>query len=241
MYESLENKRVVIIGASQGIGLATAKLLSEAGADLVLANRNIEKLNLITKDLPGKTSTFRLDVTVEEDVKAFFEAIGVFDHLVVPAASAFMGTLADSPTESTRTLVDSKFWGQYFVVKYGTRQIAKDGSITMFSGTVSQKPIPGASAYAAVGSAIEAASRIWALEYAPIRINTIVPGIIDTPIWEGMLGKEGAEMQLEQFANALPVQRLGTPVDVAKAAAFLIDNDFVNGTTVVVDGGHRLI
>ncbi len=142
MFKSLRDQRVVIIGASSGIGLATAKLLSKVGADLVLANRNIEKLNVIAKDLPGKTSTFRLDITVEEDVKAFFEAIGAFDHLVVPAASAFMGTLDDSPTESTRTLVDSKFWGQYFVVKYGTRQIAKNGSITTFSGTVSQKPIP---------------------------------------------------------------------------------------------------
>ena len=75
----------------------------------------------------------------------------------------------------------------------------------------------------------------------PAKADISFNGIIDTPIWEGMLGKEGAEMQLEQFANALPVQRLGTPVDVAKAAAFLIDNDFVNGTTVVVDGGHRLI
>ena len=99
----------------------------------------------------------------------------------------------------------------------------------------------GTSAYAAVGAAIEAAGRVWALEYAPIRINTIVPGIINTPIWEGMLGKEGVDAQLEQTANLLPVKRVGTPADVVKAVAFLIDNSFVNGTTVVVDGGHRLV
>ena len=182
-----------------------------------------------------------VDVTKEKDVERFFKQIGSFDHLVVPAASAILGTLADSPTESTRTLVDSKFWGQYVAVKYGTRQMATTGSITLFSGTVTQKPLPGTSAYAAVGAAIEAASRIWALEYAPIRINTVVPGIINTSIWEGMLGKDGAAAQLEQTAKLLPVKRVGTPVDVAKAVAFLIDNTFVNGTTIVVDGGHRLV
>ena len=93
----------------------------------------------------------------------------------------------------------------------------------------------------ASGSAIEAASRIWALEFAPVRINTIVPGIINTPIWESMLGADAAAEQLNQTAIALPVKRVGEPTDVAKAAAFLIDNGFVNGATLVVDGGHRLI
>ncbi len=241
MYESLRGQRVVIIGARSGIGLATAELLSRAGAELILANRNVEALQEVTKDLPGETRTYRVDVTVEKDVKGLFEKIGAFDHLVVPAAGAVLGTLADSPTEATRALVDSKFWGQYFTVKYGTRHITKAGSITLFSGTVTQKPIAGTSAYAAVGSAIEAAGRIWALEYAPIRINTVVPGIINTPLWEGLVGKEGAAAQLEQAANLLPVKRVGTAADVAKAVAFLIDNSFVNGTTVVVDGGHRLV
>ncbi len=239
--DSVRDKRIVIIGASYGIGLATAELLSRSGAELILANRNVEKLQEIAKDLPVKTSAYRLDITVEEEVKTFFETIGGFDHLVVPAAGAALGTLAESPTETTRALVDSKFWGQYFAVKYGTRHIAKDGSITLFSGTVTQKPISGLSAYAAVGSAIEAAARVWALEYAPIRINTVVPGIINTPLWEGLVGKEGAAAQLEQTASLLPVGRVGTPVDVAKTVTFLIDNGFVNGATVVVDGGHRLV
>jgi len=241
MFESFKNKRVVIIGASSGIGLATAELLSKAGAELILANRHVAQLKERAQDLPGEPSLHRVDVTVEEEVKEFFEHLGEFDHLVVPAAGAVLGTLADSPTEKTRALMDSKFWGQYWTVKYGTRHMAKDGSITLFSSTVTQKPIPGTTAYAAVGSAIEAASRIWALEYAPIRINTIVPGIIDTPIWEGMLGKEGAAVQLEQTANLLPVKRVGMPIDVAKTVAFLIDNTFINGTTIVVDGGHRLV
>ena len=96
-FESLRDQRVVIIGASSGIGLATADLLSRAGAELILASRNLEALQEIAKDLPDKTRTYRLDVTVEEDVKGFFEQTGDFDHLVVPAAGAVLGTLADSP------------------------------------------------------------------------------------------------------------------------------------------------
>ncbi len=241
MHYSMKDRRIVIIGASAGIGLATAKLLNAAGANLVLASRNEDTLRDAVRDFSGEIATERLDVTVEDDVAAFFDSVGPFDHLVTPAAGAAIGALADTPTAETRALVDSKFWGQYFAVKYGTRQIAHTGSITLFSGTVSQKPMPGTSAYAAVGSAIEAAARIWALEYAPIRINTIVPGVIRTSIWASMLGEDAAASQFEETANALPVNRVGAPEDVAKAAAFLIDNSFVNGTALVIDGGHRLI
>ncbi len=238
---SIRGHRVVVIGASSGIGLATAELMSRAGAELVLANRDETRLREVAKGLPGNASTHRLDVSREADVAAFFEKIGGFDHLVVPAAGSALGTLADSATESIRALVDSKFWGQTFAVKYGARLIAKKGSITLFSGTVTGKPLPGTSAFAAVGSAIEAASRVWALEYAPIRINTIVPGIIDTPIWGSLLGESGRAKHLDGTARVLPVGRVGLPGDVAKAVAFLIDSPFVTGTTLVVDGGHRLV
>lgn len=241
MSDSLETQRIVIIGARYGIGLATAKRLSAAGAELVLAGRDLEALRKVANDLPGPISAHRLDVTVERDVEAFFDAIGTFDHLVVTAAGAALGTLAEAPTEETRALIESKFWGQAFAVKYGARRISNSGSITLFSGTVTEKPLPGTSAYAAVGSAIEAAGRIWALELAPVRINTIVPGVIDTPVWAALVGEDGAAAQLAQTASLLPVGRVGTADDVAKTVAFVIDNGFVNGASIVVDGGHRLI
>ncbi len=96
--------------------------------------------------------------------------------------------------------------------------------------------------FAAVGAATEAAGRIWAYELAPIRVNTIVPGVIATPLWEELTGsKDAAQTQLDTIAQTLPVQRVGRPDDIAKAVAFLIDNGFVNGASLVVDGGHRLV
>ena len=95
--------------------------------------------------------------------------------------------------------------------------------------------------FAAVGAATEAAARIWGLELAPVRVNTIVPGIIDTPVWPSLMGPDGAQAAHIGFAEQLPVGRVGTPEDVAKAVLFLIDNGFVSGTSLVVDGGHRLV
>lgn len=96
--------------------------------------------------------------------------------------------------------------------------------------------------FAAVGAATEAAGRVWAMEQAPLRVNTVVPGVIATDVWAELLGSEdAATAQLNAIGEALPVGRVGTPDDVAKAVSFLIDNTFVNGISLVVDGGHRLI
>ena len=96
--------------------------------------------------------------------------------------------------------------------------------------------------FAAAGAATEAAGRIWAFELAPIRVNTIVPGVIDTGVWENLIGGESAaKAQLQEIASGLPVKRVGTSEDVAKAVSFLIDNTFIDGVSLVVDGGHRLV
>ncbi|MEM8540971.1 MAG: SDR family oxidoreductase [Pseudomonadota bacterium] len=118
---------------------------------------------------------------------------------------------------------------------------ALTGSITLFSGTVTQKPLPGATMFAAVGAATEASARIWGMELAPLRVNTVVPGIIATPVSPSLMGNDGAAQAQAGFAEALPVGRIGTPEDVAHAVEFLIANSFVSGISLVVDCGHRLI
>ena len=138
--------------------------------------------------------------------------------------------------------LESKQWGQMLCVHHALPYLSQDGSITLFSGTVTQKPLMGASMFAAVGAATEAAGRIWAYELAPIRVNTVVPGVIATPVWSDLTGgDEPAQAQLKAIGQTLPVKRVGTADEVAKAVAFLIDNGFVNGISLVVDGGHRLI
>jgi len=242
MTTALQNKKIVITGITGGIAHATAKLLISLGAELIVTARDETKLQASLSTLSGNVHGEIMDVTDKSSVKKLFDKIGNFDHLVTPAASAQMSAVKEMDFESARQLVDTKQWGQLYCVHYALPYLSKAGSITLFSGTVTQKPLPGGSMYAAVGAATEAAGRIWAYELAPIRVNTIVPGVIDTPIWPQLMGDESvAKEQLQAIAESLPVKRIGQVIDVAKAVAFLIDNEFVDGISLVVDGGHRLV
>lgn len=241
MYHDLKNQTIIITGITGGIALATAQLALKYDANLIVTARSQDKLDKALSQLSGAVSGYILDVSDETSVKNFFNQVGSFDHLVTPAATSSFSPISDLDIESTQMLINSKQWGQLFCVKYASQHIKKTGSITLFSGTVTQKVLPGATAFAAAGAATEASARIWALELAPIRVNTIVPGIIDTPIWEQLLGEAGAEEHLQNFTSALPVGRTGTSDDIAKTVLYLIDNGFVTGSSLVIDGGHRLI
>lgn len=242
MTEQLKNQRVVITGITGGIANATAQRLLNSGAELLVSARSESDLEKTLASLSGNATGYVMDLLDESSVKAFFEQVGAFDHLVTPAASAMMAPIAEMDFDQARTLLESKQWGQLLCVHHALKHIRTTGSISLFSGTVTQKPLPGGSMYAAVGAATEAAGRIWALEQAPLRINTVVPGVIRTDIWDDLLGSsEAANAQLDAIAQALPVGHVGTPDDIAKAVHFLIDNEFVNGISLVVDGGHRLV
>lgn len=238
---SISEQKILTIGGSSGIGLATARMLVDEGADVTIASRSLERLDQAKETLGGRVQTAQLDVSDEAAVRAFFADFGPYDHLVTSAAGSVLGPFTMLPTDQFRSLVDSKFWGQYYAVKYGVEKLNPKGSITLFSGTVTQKPLAGASAFAAVGAAMEAVGRTLALELAPRRVNTIVPGIIDTPAWDLLMSSAEKQAFLEQMATTLPVGRVGTADDVAATIVFAIKNGFVNGTTLVVDGGHRVI
>jgi NAD(P)-dependent dehydrogenase (short-subunit alcohol dehydrogenase family) len=242
MYESLTNQRAVITGITGGIAHATAELLLSLGAEVIVTARSKEKLDQALSTLSGNVSGVQMDLKDEQSVKSAFEQIGAFDHLVTPAASSMFSPIADMDFSAAREMLETKQWGQLLCVNYALPNLnKKSGSVTLFSGTVTQKPLAGATMFAAVGAATEASARIWAFESGPIRFNTIVPGIIETPVWGNLMGAEAAGDALGQFSETLPVQRTGTPEDVAKAVLFLIDNGFVNGISLVVDGGHRLV
>lgn len=242
MFYDFTEKRIVITGITGAIAQATTQLLSSLGAEVIVTARSHEKLEQSLADLSDKVSGGVLDLTDEESIKAFFEKTGNFDHLVTTAASSMLATLKEMNFKAAKELIATKLWGQMLCVYHSLPYLSKTGSVTLFSGTVSQKPIAGASMFAAAGGGSEAAGRVWAYELAPIRVNSIVPGIIDTRLWEDITGnKDAAQAQLDNIAKILPVQRVGRPEEIAKAVAFLIDNGFVNGTSLVVDGGHRLV
>ncbi len=242
MEKDLVNKRVVITGITGGIAKASAQRLAAEGAEVIVSARSEEKLDHALADISGNISGYIMDVQDEESVKAFFKKVGDFDHLVTPAATSMFAPISEMDFTAARELIESKQWGQMLCVHYALPYLSKRGSITLFSGTVTQKPLPGATMFAAAGAASEASGRIWAYELAPIRVNTIVPGVIETDIWAALFGsEEEAKAQMSEIASILPVGHIGASDDVAKAVSFLIDNTFVSGISLVVDGGHRLV
>ncbi|MDQ0192436.1 SDR family oxidoreductase [Paenibacillus wynnii] len=235
----LTNQKVVIIGGTSGIGLETAKQVIAQGAEVIIASRSEVKLQKAKELLGSSASSYALDMTQEEQVKSFFTSIGPFDHLVVSAAETTGGAFLETDTTVVRKLFDNKFWGQYYAAKYGAPNISSGGSITLFSGVVAYKTMIGSSMLGAVNAAISNLGQTLALELAPIRVNIVSPGIIDTPS-RGKMPEETRNQFYASVAGKLPVKRVGRAEDVAQSVLYLIQNSFVTGTALHVEGGHIL-
>jgi NAD(P)-dependent dehydrogenase (short-subunit alcohol dehydrogenase family) len=237
--QSLQGRTVVITGGGSGIGLATAREVIAGGGRVVLAGRSADKLAQACRELGTAATALPLDVTDEHAVEEAFEKVGRIDHLVTAASGSLRGRQTNLDTALARELFESKFWGQHHCVKYAVPHIAREGSIVLFSGWVSRKPAIEMSTMAAVDGAIEALAGTLALELAPIRVNTIVPGQIDTPLWRNRLSESTAQAYFAKVAQSHPVGRAGTAEDVASAIVFLIRNGFMTGAVLDIDGGWR--
>ncbi len=237
---TLESKVVVVLGGSSGMGLATAKAAAAEGAQVVITGRSQEKLDAANAQLPAGSRSAALDVADEAGTRALFDQIGHIDHLFTTAASVTLGAGLAADSEKLRPGMDTRFWGSLYAAKYGAAQMKNGGSITFMSGVSAWRPRPGASVGAASCGAIEAFARSLAIELAPIRVNTIQPGFIDTPLIDELVGERKQDLIAMQ-ASRLPVKRIGTPEDIADAVLFLMKNGFVTGITLTVDGGHTLI
>ncbi|MDR6778478.1 MULTISPECIES: SDR family oxidoreductase [Paenibacillus] len=235
----MQNQKIVIIGGSSGIGLETAKQVISLGAEVVIASRSEDKLHKAKEMLGSRAAIYVLDTSDEQQVKSFFEKVGPYDHLIVSAAETSGGSFLQLETDQARKLFENKFWGQYYAAKYGASQLSTEGSITLFSGVVAYKPMIGSSALGAVNAAVSNLGQTLALELAPIRVNVVSPGIIDTPSRSKM--PENTRNQFyDTVAHKLPVKRVGLAEDVARGVIYLIQNQFVTGTVLHVDGGHIL-
>ena len=229
-------KRIVVIGGTSGIGLATAKMASEHGAEVVIASRDSAKLERAKVEIGGKVEGHQLNVTDESQVKAFFDKVGQFDHLTTPGSSVSGGPFLTTDTAVAKADFDSKFWGQYYAAKYGSPKIRPGGSIIFFSGIYGTRPPAGVSAIAALNGATEALCRALTVELAPLRVNVVVPGLVDTPAYSHM-PQQQREAMFKQVAEALPARRIGQPEDIAQAVLYLMADAFAAGTILVIDGG----
>jgi NAD(P)-dependent dehydrogenase (short-subunit alcohol dehydrogenase family) len=232
----LSGSRFVITGGGSGIGLAIARLAAARGASTVLLGRTRATLEPAAAAIGGSASYHVLDVTDAEAVTKRFEAIGAFDHLVTCAAGITVGPFRELPETAFREFFEVKFWGQYRAIRAALPQLSPTGSITLLSGYLFRKSTSGFSPFAAVNGAIEALVKVLAMELAPVRVNALAPGQIDT--LEHILGPEGNQARRDACAVKLPLARIGTPDEVAHAALFLAENGFTTGTTLDVDGGE---
>ncbi len=233
---NLQGQRIVIIGGSSGIGLATAKLAAGEGAEVIIASRSEEHLRKAKEEIGGNVESFTVNIMDEESIKGLFYQVGELDHLTTPGNEAAMGPFLKLDTAKARGAFDSKFWGQYYAARYGAPKLRPGGSITFFAGVWSQRPVPGSPVVTAINSAVEGLGRALALELAPIRVNTVSPGIVDTPIYSGM-DPQKREIMFKEAAASVPAKRIARPEEIAHTVLYLMSNTYTTGSTLYVDGG----
>ncbi len=220
--------KAVFVGGSSGIGLAAAQKAVDAGWEVVVASRTPERAEIGAEKVA-------LDVTDHAAVRRFFANLGPVEHLVSSTVARAGGPARELDLDAARLAFETKLWGPFAAIQAAT----VTRSIVLLSGVAASTPMRGGSATAAVNGAVEALVRTLAVELAPVRVNAVSPGIVDTPTWAGM-DAEQRDAMFERLSGALPVGRVGTAADVADGIWHLLTNEFVTGTVLHVDGGHRL-
>lgn len=239
---TLQNKRVVVIGGTSGMGRATALAALGAGAEVVIVGRSPERLKQMQEESGGRIEATALDIRQEEAVKQFFADLHPFDHLIISAGEMTegLGPFFTLDLASARAQFESRFWGPYMAARYGGPKLREHGSITFFTGMYGEKVAPEAAVPSAVHGALERLCRVLAVELAPLRVNVVSPGTIDTPLHAGT-PEEQRNAFFAQVAQVVPGRRVGQAEDVASAILALIQNSYITGMTLSVDGGARLI
>jgi NAD(P)-dependent dehydrogenase (short-subunit alcohol dehydrogenase family) len=237
----LQQKRVIVVGGSSGIGLAVAQQAAAQGAKVVIVSSDSERVQKAVENLGGEAQGQTVDVSDEGAVATLFAKLGAFDHLVFTAGDSLqLRGLADTDLKKARRAFELRYWSALATVKYGSPQIRKGGSIVLTTGVAGRRPHRGWVIAASVCGTIEALTRALAIELAPIRVNAVSPGVVRTNLWQNMSSAEREEL-FENVGKRLPVGRVGEAHDIAQAFLFLMQEGFSTGQTVVVDGGTVLV
>src|ERR1700688_2249503 len=236
----LQDKRVVVLGGSSGIGLEVAQQAAAQGAKVVIVSTNAGRVQKAVESIGGEAQGQAVDVSDERAVATFFSKLGTFDHLVFTAGdSLHLHELAATDLQQARRAFELRYWAALAAVKYGSPHIRKEGSIVLTTGIAGQRPRKGWVIAASVCGTIEGLTRALAVELAPIRVNAVSPGVVRTNLWQSMSAAEREQMY-ESVGKSLPVGRVGEPHDIAQAYVFLMQEGFGTGQILVVDGGTVL-
>lgn len=237
---TLSNQRILIIGGTSGMGLAAAARLAANHAEVILAGRDQVRAESAAATVDGLARGVAIDMTDNGSLARAAAELGQIDHLVLAASTnAAWGPFAEVSPETLSRAIDGKLLGYWRALQTFLPHLRKDGSVLMLTGAASRTAMPGTAGLAAVNGAITQFAQTLARELAPLRINVISPGLVDTSAYDGMPADAKAAM-FARAAKALPVGRTGVPEDIADAAAMLIGSDFVTGALVDVDGGARM-
>lgn len=234
----LAGATVVVIGGTSGIGKAVAKLTAQHGGHTVVVGRSASRLAAARQEFGDTVVVKRVDMADDNALRAFFAGFDRIDHLVVTAGEFRLASIRDTDYEAVRALVEERFRGTYNSVRFAAPLMPSTGSITLFSGILAIRPVVGAAAVAGGVAAIEAFTRVAALELAPIRVNAVAPGLVDTPMLNEFPSRDAF---VRNAASRLPVRRIGEPDDIAQTVLYLMSNRFTTGTIVRVDGGALLV
>jgi NAD(P)-dependent dehydrogenase (short-subunit alcohol dehydrogenase family) len=239
MNKQLNNKTVVIFGGTSGIGLAAAVQAKAAGAKVIVIGSNAEKAAQAAA-AHGFAGYRTADVTSGEAIAAALADIPQVDHLVLLAGTYVSGMAMEAEVDYLKRAFNERIWASLHAIRALGPRLAADASITLISGALADRPNPwGTAVLGAASAAMEALARGLALELAPRRVNTLSPGPVDTPLMRKVLGPNLDVLQ--QLQARLPVGRLGAAEEAGDAVVFLMANRFMNGATLHVDGGSRLV
>jgi NAD(P)-dependent dehydrogenase (short-subunit alcohol dehydrogenase family) len=230
---------VVVIGGTSGIGLATAAMAQGCGARVTVVGRDRQRLDAALEQLAGDARGAALDVADESAVRELCESFDHIDHVAFLAGTRADGRVATLDPAASRSPMEDRFWGALYVCKHAAPRMT-DGSITICSGVGVARPRAGGAIVAAAAGSSEILAKSVALEIAPIRVNVIRPGLVDTPLLTRMAG-DNRQAMIEAQSKRIPLGRIGQPDDIAHAILFLMSSTYMTGSTLTIDGGVSLI
>lgn len=238
---NLKGRDVLIFGGTSGIGLAAAIQAKSVGAHVIIVGKDPTRAEKTAAEY-GLHSWRAADVTNIESIEGALADVAAVDHLVMLAGTFSMGKILETDIADLRRPLEERVWAAINVIRILGDRLAPNGSITLSSGTLSDRPnADGTAVLAATAAAVEALGRALSLELAPRRVNTLSPGPVDTPLLTKVIGQANRDAYVEHLKSILPLKRIGTVEEAGAAVVFLMSNGWMNGATLNLDGGSRLV
>jgi NAD(P)-dependent dehydrogenase (short-subunit alcohol dehydrogenase family) len=235
----LAGQRVLVIGGTSGIGRETARRARAEGADVILTARDADRLQTVGLELRASIAAF--DATDFDRLERFFDELSTpIDHVLVTGPGPYYAPLAELDLDKARRDADAHLWLPLQVARKAMGTVRPGGTLVFIGGAGGRRPVTGLAVVGPIIAALPALTKYLALELAPIRVNLIAAGFVDTPFAAEIL-RDRLDARREQLRTMLPIRRVVGPADVAALAVHLMTNTAITGATFDIDGGQQLV